>query len=62
MKRKIVPIQLAPVPIFGRDREVSKISSIPSHKASNLDAQQHATIQVTKNLTIPDETEFPVIL
>lgn len=50
--RKIMLIHSGPVPILGRERDLSKKLSKLSHNTLSLDPQGHATIQVAKTLTI----------
>lgn len=57
-----MPIHTARIPILGRNRDMSKISSILSHKAFRLHASNHATNRVAKELTIQAEIKSSVVL
>lgn len=48
--------------ILGRNRYLSIVSSILSHKASNQHSQKLAAIQVGKQITKPPEMQSPVIV
>lgn len=61
MNLNLGALHFAPVEILGRTRNLSKAASILSHKASNKHSEEHAAIQVTKQINIPPERESPVM-
>lgn len=55
MDRKFVLLHSAPVPILGKNRDLSKVSSIVWHKALSENSKNHAAIRVAELITIPPE-------
>lgn len=61
MNREIIQMQSALVLVLGRDRYLSKILKIQSHKTSCLRWIQHVKVIVAKQIAFPAGTESAVI-